>query len=577
MRRASDPCFASLVLIVLTASAGSAQTGPVIRVEMGSAPQQPARPGNVVVPPPVGTATVRGHVVATDTGQPLRKAQVRLMSTDFTPGAPRENRLATTDVDGKYEFKDLAAGRYTLTASKGSYVMLSYGQQRPNDPGKPLQVLSAQTVERVDFSLPRGGVITGRIVDEYGEPMSNLQVAVVSWQIVNGQRRLMSSGRTGSTDDLGEFRLFGIPPGRYLVQATWRPTTSVPPPGARAGDRIGYPPTLFPGVTQPSRGQPITIGIGDTVSDLAFAMLPIKTTTISGTVSDSQGRPMQGTLMVMHESGGGYMSTGAGIQPDGTFVVAGLPPGEYTLRSMPSGPGAAAGNEMAVAKITATGEDITDLHLLASKPSVMSGRIVVDPSNTGAPPRLALMAMPVDPDVMPTGGGPGRVNDDGTFELPVRPGRTGITLMNGVGWVIRSVRLDGTDVIDSGVDVKPGENLTRLEVEVTNRVTTVSGLVTNARGEPAKSYSAIVFSQDRERWTSNSRYQGSGRPDRDGRFKVTGLPPASYYIVAVDRIEPGQVQDPDFLERMLPKAIAFALNDGETRVIDLRLTLASER
>src|SRR5690242_10722691 len=101
-----------------------------------------------------GTARIRGRVTAADTGQPLRKAQVRIVSADI-----RANRLTATDVDGKYELKDLPAGRYQITVSKGSYVSLQYGQSRPFEAGKPLQIADAQVVEKVDFALPRGAVI----------------------------------------------------------------------------------------------------------------------------------------------------------------------------------------------------------------------------------------------------------------------------------------------------------------------------------------------------------------------------------------------------------------------------------
>ena len=149
----------------------------------------PAAPGQVALPPPpppppgmgmpardssvkTGTARIRGRVFAADNGVPLRKAQVRLMSQEL-----RENRLATTDAQGAYEFKELPAGRYTLSANKGSYVSLQYGQTRPLEPGKPLQILDAQTLDKVDFGLPRGSVITGRIVDEFGEPTADVMVA----------------------------------------------------------------------------------------------------------------------------------------------------------------------------------------------------------------------------------------------------------------------------------------------------------------------------------------------------------------------------------------------------------------
>ena len=171
---------------------------------------------------------------------------------------------------------------------------------------------------------------------------------------------------------------------------------------------------------------------------------------------------------------------------------------------------------------------------------------------------------------------PGRVADDFTFELRSAPGKYRVGSMNmPVGFSIRAVRLGAADVTDSGVEVKPNEELTGLEVELTNRITTIAGVVTNARGEAAKDYSAIVFAQDREQWTATSRYRSSGRPDQDGRYRITSLPPGRYYIVAIDHLEPGQASDPEFLERIHGKATAFSLSEGETKSIDLKLNSSS--
>ena len=96
------------------------------------------------------------------------------------------------------------------------------------------------------------------------------------------------------------------------------------------------------------------------------------------------------------------------------------------------------------------------------------------------------------------------------------------------GWSIRSVRLNGVDVTDAGIEFKPNEDISGVEVELTNKVTTISGTVKTSRGELSKEYTAIVFAQDKEKWTGNTRYQSAGRPDQDGRFKITGLPPGEY-------------------------------------------------
>src|ERR1043165_7676079 len=145
-----------LLVCLLALAPAEPQDRPFVAVagQVAMPGQAPGAANNPTSPP--GTAVLRGHVFAADTGQPLRKAQVRIVA-----GEIRENRLATTDTEGRYEFKEVRAGRYTISASKGSYVGLSYGQQRPTDAPKPLQILDNQSVERVDLSLPRGGVMAG--------------------------------------------------------------------------------------------------------------------------------------------------------------------------------------------------------------------------------------------------------------------------------------------------------------------------------------------------------------------------------------------------------------------------------
>ena len=516
-------------------------------------------------PPVPGTATLRGHVLAADTGLPLRKAQVRIMAGDI-----RENRVATTDADGRFEFTDVRAGRYTIQASKGSYVGLAYGQQRPTDAPRPLQILDHQTVEKLDFSLPRGGVITGRIVDEYGEPMSDVQIAPQQYQSMQGRRTLMPTGRQATTDDIGEFRLFGLAPGQYYLSATWRAAGAM-----NNEERIAYAPMYFPGTDNPAQAQRLTLAVGQQISDIVMALKPIRATRVSGTATLSDGRPMTGSVMAMQTTTGfGFNMSSAGpIRPDGTFTLNGLAPGEYTLRAQsfgPAGPSAETGS----VKIVAAGDDIADVHIVGAKPSTLSGRIVIDPA-AGAqlPQSLQIMPMPTEPGQMPMGMMPGRMAEDGTFEMKSAPGRMRLQTMGPMaGMVVRAIRLNGTDITDAGVDVKPNEDISGLEIELTNKVTVISGLVTNARGETVKDYSAIAFAQDKEKWKGFGRYQSTGRPDQDGRFRISGLPPSDYYVVAVEKIEPGQMTDPEFLDAIRIRAIPITIREGETRTLDLKIS-----
>lgn len=513
----------------------------------------------------IGTATIRGRVVSSENQQPLRKAQVSVFAVEL-----RESRLATTDIQGRYEVRSLPAGRYSLTASKGSYVALQYGQTRPFQPGRPLDVLDGQTIEKVDFALPRGGVISGRVLDEFGDPLPDAQVLALRVLSVGGSRRMVSAGRGAATNDIGEFRLFALPPGQYYVSATLRNVS----PGD-SEDRSGYAPTYFPGTGNVSEAQRVTVGLAETVSDISMALTPIRVARVSGTAFDSQGRPLSGVVTAMQRAVAmpGMIGPPGRISPDGSFTLSGIAPGEYTFVAQTGPTG-----ESASADITVSGDDISGLRLVGTQPSIVTGRLIVDAS---ARQLLSLPALRLNATPAPVGGvfvafgGPlpfATIKDDLTFEVKARAGRARLNLMTPPGWTVKSVRHRGVDVTDDGIEISVNEDVNDVDIELTNRPTVIAGLVTNDRGETLKDYSIIVFAQDRARWTPGSRYLRTGRPDQHGRYKVSGLPEGDYYAVALEYVDQDDLNDPDFLDRARTKATKVSVGDGDVKSLDLRLT-----
>src|SRR5262245_5001241 len=186
------------------------------RPSASTTPRTPPRAGRPGEDPQKGTAVMRGYVVASDTGTPLRRAMIRVMSQDGRGGG-----MTTTDADGRFEVMELPAGRYTVNASKAGFVSMSYGQRRPDQSGTTLEILDGQLVDKIALSLPRGGVITGRVLDEFGDPLAGAQINALRPRYMDGRRRLMPSG-SASTDDLGAFRLYGLAPGDYFVAGSIR-------------------------------------------------------------------------------------------------------------------------------------------------------------------------------------------------------------------------------------------------------------------------------------------------------------------------------------------------------------------
>jgi protocatechuate 3,4-dioxygenase beta subunit len=557
-----------LVLLLLSFTTAAAQAATLQPPPGGAGVQIPPRDNTAKT----GTATLRGRIVEADSGQPLRKAQVRIFSQEV-----RENRMVTTDAQGRYEFKQLQAARYTITASKGSYVSLSYGQTRPFESGKPLKLEDGQTVEKVDFSLPRGSVIAGRIVDEFGEPMSDVQVAAQRYQYFQGRRRLTPTGRTTVTNDIGEFRVFGLAPGQYYLSATLRNMQLM----TDSDDRSGYAPTYYPGTSDVQTAQKITLGLGQTIGDLAMTLMPTRTARVSGSAVDAQGRPLAGFIMMIQRSGSGFMGSGGGqIRPDGTFSIGGVAPGEYTLQA---NSGSGDSTDFAVADITVAGDDLSDVQLVSMRLVTVTGRIVIDPTDglSFRPSLYRVGATPVQ-EMLMGGSPPGTLNDDLTFSVKTRPGLMRIWISSsapdpgGPAFTQRAVRVNGVDIIDTGIEIKPNGDVTGIEIEMTNHVAELSGSVTNARGAAAKDYTVVVFPQDRDRWgVTGVRYMKSGRPDQDGRFKIAALPPGDYAAVAMDYVEPGESSDPEFLERVRMQATPFSIGEGEAKTLDLKLSTSS--
>lgn len=166
---------------------------------------------------------------------------------------------------------------------------------------------------------------------------------------------------------------------------------------------------------------------------------------------------------------------------------------------------------------------------------------------------------------------------DGTFEVKGLAGHRVVRVANlPAGWALKAVRVNATDVTDSGVDFKAGEQVANVEIVLTSRTTEINGAVTTASGQPTKDYTVVLFSDDPDHWAiPMSRWVAGARPDQDGRFKISNMPPGTYYAVALEYVEAGAWADPELLDRLKSRAKRFTLSEGHTETLDLKVTDAS--
>ncbi|HEX6163242.1 MAG TPA: carboxypeptidase-like regulatory domain-containing protein [Vicinamibacterales bacterium] len=573
----------------LSSSAHAQATSPGQTVQQPQPPttpqRMPARPLRPGETPPTGSAVLKGQVIASGTGAPVRRAQVRAMSMEGRGGG-----VTSTDNEGRWEIKELPAGRYTVTAMKGGFAQGSYGQRRPGEPGTPIDLSEGQTAERVNFVLSRGAVIAGRIVDDGGEPVSGTNVSAMRYAFVSGTRRLVPGGSEGGqdrTDDQGYFRLYGLPPGDYYVSATATNNNNFMAPGMNNTELEGYAPTYYPGTPNMGEASRISLRAGQEMTGANFALIIARMARIRGRALDSRGEPVVGGMLMLAPADPmmgmnyGMNMSNAMVAADGTFQFANIAPGRYNLNVRPRGmPGAT--SEFAVLPVTVGNDDIDNLIVTTAVGATATGVILTDDGSVPPfrPETVQLFPQQMDPAFNMMGSGPPKINQDFTFEMTglfdrrlIRGGvGVGPAAANG-GWYLKAVIHDGQDVTDTGIDFQPGRAYDGLQVIFTQKTTDLSGLVTDDRGKPVLDASVIVFPASRDKWTYQTRFIRTMRPDTNGRFTIKSMPPADdYLVIAVQNLEPGQFSDPEFLSRAREEAQSFTLNEGETKAVDIKLS-----
>jgi hypothetical protein len=261
-----------------------------------------------------GTATVAGTVVADDeTRAPLRHAVVTLTRTGV-----EDIRTATTDDHGQFLFDAMPTGSFALTAEKGGYLAMSYGAPQPGGmPGRVITLTDGQRFSTGTIALMRGAVISGRLTDRNGRPVADAAVRAKRFHLVGGERRPRTtegSLRSTTTNGHGDFRLYGLMPGEYVVYAipqsrtggpqseptpaeiAWVTNQSGQPPPA--GRRFNYAPTIFPGVADASVATPIVLARGEERAGVDFSLQYVPVSRVSGIVTGPDGRPAAGATVL---------------------------------------------------------------------------------------------------------------------------------------------------------------------------------------------------------------------------------------------------------------------------------------
>lgn len=547
------------------------------------------------------------------TGEPLRKVSLSLRPNGRGGG----NYSTTSATDGSFRFASVDQGNYALTGERTGYVRETLSS--PGGQSQVIEVVSAKTTSGIELKLTPQSVIAGHVFDEDGDPLQSVNVEVWRYTYPRGRRQLTQS-QNGSTNDLGEFRIANLPPGRYFVSATARRSDPIQAilnagRGGRAGrgnqqaggGRVGpvetiedYVTTYYPNLTDANGASGLDLVAGSEMRGIDIRLRKTRFHRVAGSVtglpaalsaatdaSQAKGKAKQGKaadgnfvipggggviLALTPRSGGGRQIAGAAVNAaDGTFEFSAVPPGSYYV--VAQAPGPAQQRVTARVPVDVGNSDVNNVAVRLQPAMAVSGKVTVDSTQPAV--RLSSVRLTFTPSE-PGPGNQGRngqtqlntqINDDGSFQTDLAADAY-IVEAGGLpdGYYLKSVKLAGREMPDATLDLSYGGG--PIDVVLAPAAGDVTGSVQNARGEPATSVQVTVVPSSPSLRRDMNKLVST---DASGNFTLHGLPPGDYKIFAWEEVETNAWMDRDYRQPFESSAASVRVQESTTPSVTLRV------
>ena len=529
--------------------------------------------------PSIGSAVVRGTVVAADSGAPVSDGIVSLKSDGFSATGsemrgtlnPQSTPTSRLTAGGRFEFVGVAPGRYQLAVNPGQTAARYLPALYPDpdvEPAAPLIVVANQVIEQIVIALPRAAAISGRVVDHGGKPIA--MVIVMAQEALAGERLRPAQGFSSvlgdRTDDTGSFRIFGLRPGSYVVtaQPMRESYLSVDRDGIISGGLL--PPTYFPGTVSPSDATRIPVRSGDEHGPIEIIVSPSRFLTIRGILLDPDGQPAANVHLSLQRQTtgpGGVTVQGNSSRADGTFEIRDVPPGEVAIAVNRYG---ASGAQYAWVPLRAH-DDIEGITIRLQPGATIKGHVVFE--GIAPTPLPTMYVRSVSARYGRTGAPSGVLPaQDLSFVLEHQFGPTLIRAEPPTGWHLKAILHGASDVTDVPTEFSDGTS--RVQVVLTQRAASLVGVVTGAAGGPTRG-SVVLLSDDPALWHDRASTTTIASTDADGKYRVEGLRAGRYLVVAIPREDPPTpVMTPGYFEQLAKHATPVTFGEGESKTLDLR-------
>lgn len=531
---------------------------------------------------------VQGKVVQEPGGQGIRKVRVLLIGGS---NQGRERFEATTDETGGFKIDGLEPGVYQVQLERSGYA----ADRKTNRDKNTIKVVAGQDTKDLVFHMLVAGVITGKIVDADGDPLQHVDVMAIIGA-GGAPRGYQTQSGTGATNDLGEYRIADLPPGRYIVQAA-PPRNELPPHSHNekntTNGRLVYVTTYFPGTLDQRQAAALEVSAGGTTI-ASFGVQSSRAYVVSGTVTGltPQPRPRDDTseafVAMMSQGIGQLFLLGKNgereeqnLGENGKFEFPNVLPGRYRAQVIVFS-GFVNGTpsikmQTISTPIEVNGSDVVGLRLQVDRNADVSGKFHIDGDEKidWRQLNVSLLMVPESEDEgtgfeMMAQAGMAGVNEDGSFEIKDVPGANyqlavGARSEKFRDYYMKSALMGGQEVADTGFAAGPG---TVLDVLVSAKGAGIEGTVVDGEGKPVPN-AAVVTVPSTGKLGRPDAYQ-SAMSDESGHFAMRGMNPGSFLVLAFEEMRENY-RSPEFAKKYEGKGQKVELEEGGKKSVTVKL------
>lgn len=515
-------------------------------------------------------ASIEGVVVSEITKEPLRRAEISLYRSGKSAAMMGGDNLAysaVTDASGKFRIGNIEPGEYVLNHRKAGFIegLHSFGFST-----RSLKLGAGEALTDLRYALLPQAVVTGRVLDDEGEPVQGVGVMLVRLRYYHGSQRPVPADQT-QTNDRGEYRITNVHPGKYFIQAKLGSGGPLPPMAAGGAPGTAFVSTYYPSAVEFAQATRIEVLAGQELSGQDITLRKDKVVAVSGKVLNADGSPAKRTFvnLAVDEGFMSYPWLGGPVDEKGNFSVRNVRPGQYVLiaNGMDGEKRQAAQTAVNVGDV-----DVTQVTLQMAPGLEAKGSIVLEGSDKKGFD-FSSFSVGLNPvGSAPFGGAGGQAKADGTFTLAqIMPGQYWLNVYTGsTEGYVKSILVGGEEVYGKELDAST-ISLGAIRVVVRLDPASVKGTVEIPEESRASLHSPVAILLPADPRMRSVGQLRMAQIDQTGSFEMKGFRPGDYLAFAFEEYDFSSTDESEVFPAIESKGVKVSLSAGESKTLSLKL------